>query len=85
MLTLKVDTVFLGSALSPLSVNSLKLVLFTVKGAVSPVIVNDITNGSVYANGCYCANSKGYDETVTACIHDTYQSVVNRLKFLSNM
>ena len=48
MLTLTVDTVF-GSALSPLSVN---IVLFTVTGAISPVIVNVYTNWSVYTNGC---------------------------------
>ena len=53
MLTLMVDTVF-GSALSPLSVN---MVLFTVTGAISTVIVNDYTNGSVYTNGCYRAFS----------------------------
>ena len=43
-----------GSALhvSPLSVNT---VLFTVTGAISPVIVNVYTNGSVYTNGCYSA------------------------------
>ena len=49
MLTLTVDTV-LGSALSPLSV---KMILFTLTGAISPVIVNVYTNGSVYTNGCY--------------------------------
>ena len=51
MLALTVDTV-LGSALSPLSVN---MVLFTVTGAISPVIINVYTNGSVYTNGCYNA------------------------------
>ena len=49
MLTLTVDTVF-GSSLSPLSVN---MVLLSVTGAISPVIVNVYTNGSVYTNGCY--------------------------------
>ena len=49
MLTLTVDTVF-GSALSPLSVN---MILFTVTGAISLVIVNVYTYGSVYTNGCY--------------------------------
>ena len=49
MLTLTVDTV-LGSALSPPSVN---MVLFTVVGAISPIILNVYTNGSVYTNGCY--------------------------------
>ena len=44
-----VETVF-WSALSPLSVN---MVLFTVTGAISPVIVNIYTNGSVYTNRCY--------------------------------
>ena len=39
-----------ASASSPLSV---KMVLFTVTGATSPVFVN--TNGSVYTNGCYTA------------------------------
>ena len=34
---------FFGSALSPLSVN---MVLFTVTGAISPVIVNVYTNGA---------------------------------------
>ena len=48
MLTLTVDTV-LGSELSPLRVN---MVLFTITGALSPVIVNVYTNGSVYTNGC---------------------------------
>ena len=38
-----------GSALSPLSVDT---VLFTVTGAISPVIVIVYTNGSVYTNGC---------------------------------
>ena len=38
------------SALSPLSVN---MVLLTVTGAISPVIVNVYTSGSVYTNGCY--------------------------------
>ena len=47
MLTLTVDTVF-GSELSPLSVN---MVLLTVLGVYSPVIVNVYTNGSVYNNG----------------------------------
>ena len=47
----------LGSALSPLSVN---IVLFTVTGAISPVIVNVYTNGSVYTNGCYIASFPGY-------------------------
>ena len=51
MLTLTVDTVF-GSVLSPLSVN---MVLFTLTGAISPVIDNVYTNGSVYTNGCYKA------------------------------
>ena len=51
-LTLTVDT-----ALSPLSVN---IVLFTVTGAISPVIVNVYTNGSVYINGCYIASFPGY-------------------------
>ena len=46
-LTVDIDTVF-GSALSPLSVN---MVLFNVTGAISPVIVNVYTNGSVYTNG----------------------------------
>ena len=40
----------LGSALSPLSINT---VLFAVTGAMSPIIVNVYTNGSVYTNGCY--------------------------------
>ena len=49
MSTLTVDTI-LGSVLLPLSVN---MVLFTVTGAISPVIVNVYTNRSVYTNGCY--------------------------------
>ena len=49
MSTLTVDT-FLGSVLLPLSVN---MVLVTVMGAISPVIVNVYTNGSIYTNGCY--------------------------------
>ena len=49
MLTRTVDTVF-GSALSPLSVN---MILFTVTGAISPVIVNVYTNGSVFTNGTH--------------------------------
>ena len=49
MLILTVDT-FFGSVLSPPSVN---MVLFSVTGALSPVIVNVYTNGSVYTNGCY--------------------------------
>ena len=39
---------FLGSALSPLSVN---MILFKVTGAISPVIVNVCTYGSVYTKG----------------------------------
>ena len=53
MLTLTVDTVF-GSALSPLSVN---MILFTVTGMISPIIVNVYTNGSVYIYGCYSAGT----------------------------
>ena len=49
ILTLTVDTGFL----SPLSVN---MILFTVTGKVSSVIVNVNTNGSVYTNGCYSAS-----------------------------
>ena len=53
MLTLTVDTVF-WPALSPLSVN---MILFTVTGSISPVIVNVNINGSVYTNGCYTAST----------------------------
>ena len=51
MLTLTVVYAF-----SPLIVI---MILFTVKGAMSPVIVNVYTlcNGSVYTNGCYNAYS----------------------------
>ena len=38
------------SALFPLSVN---MVLWIITGAISPVIVNVYTNGSVDTNGCY--------------------------------
>ena len=41
-----------AAALSPLSVN---MVLFTVKGAISPVCVNVYTNGRIYPNWCYIA------------------------------
>ena len=51
MFSLTVDT-FLGSKLSPLSVN---MVLFTVTGAIPTVIVNVYTNGSIYTSGCYTA------------------------------
>ena len=51
MLTLTVDTVFV-SALSPLSVN---MVLWTITGAISPVIFNVYANGSVDTKGCYNA------------------------------
>ena len=44
LLTITIDAVFFGSALSPLSVN---MVLFTTTGARSPIIVNVYTNGSV--------------------------------------
>ena len=47
-----VDAVVFGSALWPLSVN---IVLFTVTGAISLVIVIVHTNGSVDTNGCYNA------------------------------
>ena len=46
MLTLTVDTV-LGSALSPLSVIT---VLFTITEAISLVLVNVHTSGSIYTN-----------------------------------
>ena len=49
MLTLTVDTVFV-SILSPLSVN---MVLWTVTGAISLIIVNIYTNRSVDTSGCY--------------------------------
>ena len=52
MLTLTVNTVFWGSALLPLSVN---MFLHTVAGTISLVILNVITNWSVYTNGCYAA------------------------------
>ena len=55
-----VDTngMFFGSALSPLSVN---MVLLSVTGAASLVIVNVNTNGSVYTDGCYTgAERTGY-------------------------
>ena len=52
VLTLMVDTV-LGSALSPFSVN---MVMLTVTGAISYVIANVYTNGSVYTNVCYKAH-----------------------------
>ena len=51
MLTLTVDTV-LGSALSPLSVN---MVLFTVTGAISPVIVK-----GAFALTPFCATKYNY-------------------------
>ena len=53
MLTLTDDTV-IGSAVSPLSVS---MILFTVTGAISSVIVNVYTNGSVHTNGCYSAGT----------------------------
>ena len=57
MLTLTVDTVF-WVCIMPLSVN---MVLFTVTGAIFPVIVNVYTNGSVYTNGCYKAHFLAYN------------------------
>ena len=49
MLSLMVDTDFWVCIIA-LSVYT---VLFTVTVAMSPVIVNVYTNGSVYTNGCY--------------------------------
>ena len=34
------------------------MILFTVTGAISPVIANVYTNGGVYTDGCYNAFSK---------------------------
>ena len=48
-----------------LSVNT---ILFTVTGAISPVIVNVYTNGSVYTNRCYKALSVYFFQTPIACI-----------------
>ena len=76
MLTLTVDTFIWGSALSLLSVN---MVLFTITGAISPVIANVYTNGSVYT---ISLETSAFEELGSEFINFASNCVINTLRLI---